>query len=1096
MSFYDDEFTIVRPDFFGIKKFNVDTDKSLETELSESLNAFGIKGKVIGSESGPYITRVYFKLDLGVRFNSIEPLTDDLKMSLGTSSIKIMPDPERGAVAIEVPNAKRENIPFGNVFHANHNGMVLPAALGVDPKGKPIYLDIADTPHLLIAGTTGSGKSVCLNSIITSLALNCRPIDLQFLLIDPKGTEFVQYEGVKTLISGKIIDDVETALKSLAWLVEEMERRYKILKRCKCRSINEYKHKRDFGLNDGTSTCLVEDMPYIVVVIDEYADLMMNSAHALQEDVKRLGQKARAAGIHLILATQRPSTKIIDGDIKTNFPTRIALKVSSITDSKTILDYGGAERLLGKGDMLLKRQGQEDLQRVHGCFISDGEIKQAIKRLPKKKLFRINEENVFENDIHDLRVQKDYADNATWGELNAVSKIILENISEFLDGNSDIIYQACASQFGLGGYRVSVALNDVICAGVEPFLFRMLIELGGNYDCTYNYPFVKAVIYLSYPKWKYHDDRYTFEDYIFEQAFEKDDAAALASVRFFCNETSRLVYLKDKLKYFLEDENEKINECLVIIKNRVVDQLEKIYCDDIENYPDQELFDEFLEEAYPPLMNFLLKSGNTQHIINAAENHCEDPRVEDFIVEQALVDEHWRDFAVSYFCDDDLFAHHWAFVSDDLFVENVLKLATHDIDATIKYLCDFPDFFDLKKHFYQLTEYGQEMAINCICKQFNPSSTYSKCRQEDLILECALEGNARAISCILDNYGFFQEKLVAAFIDDRLSIENRLICHNGKNLILESVEKDIDLQHHLIDKAKQEKEYAWKIIADCIDIGVFRSFVEKILDDAQLGAENAIGVIYAHPEVDVFRGFIVSEARQNEERALKCIEANPQKEEYKAFLIEKCLEKEEWALTIICNNSDYYGSWINETIKSRCDKNDLKELLVEKILHRAKSDDNALKYVVCENPQEEKFRNLVVEKIQQNKDAFECIYQYYSRETSSNFSEFIKQRISKEFGIRYECDDNALKNAIGLLQSDYFKYFVLAVALDGNELALATVRKAFLDFSHIIVESLNSGNPQDRRYMVECVNSDTVGKLIRELAGNGNGEAIKILQMA
>lgn len=165
MSFYDDEFTIVRPGFFGIKKFNVDTDKSLETELSESLNAFGIKGKVIGSESGPYITRVYFKLDLGVRFNSIEPLTDDLKMSLGTSSIKIMPDPERGAVAIEVPNAKRENIPFGNVFHANHNGMVLPAALGVDPKGKPIYLDIADTPHLLITNTIREKPRLILVSL-------------------------------------------------------------------------------------------------------------------------------------------------------------------------------------------------------------------------------------------------------------------------------------------------------------------------------------------------------------------------------------------------------------------------------------------------------------------------------------------------------------------------------------------------------------------------------------------------------------------------------------------------------------------------------------------------------------------------------------------------------------------------------------------------------------------------------------------------------------------------------------------------------------------------------------------------------------------
>ena len=449
MSFYADEFLSAKPGEFEKKEFNIGADQSLETEVSKSLNAFGIRGKVIGSESGPYITRVYFERDRGVRFNSIEPLAEDLKMDLKAPSIKIMTDSERGAVAIEIPNAKRENIPFGNVFHADHSDMVIPAALGVDPKGNPVYLDIADIPHMLIAGTTGAGKSVCLNSIITSLALNCRPTDLQFLLIDPKGTEFVQYKSLKNLISGRIIDDVETALKSLAWLVEEMECRYNIFKRCECRLIDKYKQKRNFGLNDGASTCFVEDMPHIVVVIDEYADLMMNSANALQEDVKKLGNKARAAGIHLILATQRPSAKIVEGDIKTNMTTRIALKVSSIADSKTILDYGGAERLLGKGDMLLKRQDQEVPQRVHGCFISDEEIKKAIELLPQKKLYRINEEDVFENSMHDLYAQKDLKKHATWGELNAVSKIILENFSEFIDGKYDTIYQVCASEYGM-----------------------------------------------------------------------------------------------------------------------------------------------------------------------------------------------------------------------------------------------------------------------------------------------------------------------------------------------------------------------------------------------------------------------------------------------------------------------------------------------------------------------------------------------------------------------------------------------------------------------------------------------------------------------
>ena len=424
----------------------------------------------------------------------------------------------------------------------------------------------------------------------------------------------------------------------------------------------------------------------------------------------------------------------------------------------------------------------------------------------------------------------------------------------------------------------------------------------------------------------------------------------------------------------------------------------------------------------------------------------------------------WRDFAVNYFCDGEPFDRHIG--CEELFIEKVLKLATHDIDAAIKYMCDYPDFFDLGKYFDKLTEHGQEMAVDCICQQIDTSSTCSECCQ-DIILGCAIEGSAR---CQIVVYNNPQMPLFQGFIWD----EAQLGDGNALGAIYAHPEID-DFRDYILQQAKAGDADARKAIYDA---------GEKL----QEKTDSAMAKI--------FRGFIVSEARKNVERALKCVEADAQNEEYKGFLIEKCLEKDEWALTIICNNSDYYGSWINETIKSRCDKNDLKELLVEKILHRAKSDDNALKYVVCENPQEEKFKNLVVEKIQQNKDAFECIYQYYSRETSSNFSEFVKQRILKEFGIRYECDDNTLKNAIGLLQSDYFKYFVLAVALDGNELALATVRKAFLDFSHIIVESLNSGNPQDRRYMVECVNSDTVGKLIRELAGNGNGEAIKILQMA
>lgn len=848
MPFYTDEFLSAKSGVFEKKEFNISADQSLETEVSESLNSFGIKGQVVGSEAGPCITRIYFKLDRGVRFSSIEPLTDDLKMSLGTPSIKIMPDPERGAVAIEIPNAKRENIPFGNVFCASHSDMALPAALGVDPKGNPIYLDIADTPHLLIAGTTGSGKSVCLNSIITSLALNCRPTDLQFLLIDPKGTEFVQYEGVKNLISGRLIDDVETALMSLAWLVEEMEKRYKILKRCKCRSIDEYKHKRNFGLNDGTSTIFVEDMPYIVVVIDEYADLMMNSAHALQEDVKRLGQKARAAGIHLVLATQRPSTKIIDGDIKTNFPTRIALKVSSITDSKTILDYGGAERLLGKGDMLLKRQGEEDPQRVHGCFISNDEIEKANEMLPQKKLYRINEEDVFENDIHNLRTLEVLKKYATWGELNAVSKIALEKFGDFMDGNRDTIYQKCANRLGMDESRVEVVFKDITNAIGEPDFFRMLLQSCSEGGKSCDFPFVKAVIYSSPLRWKYKDGRYLFTDYILEQAFEKEDSAAMASVRFFCNiETFHLDYLKKKIDKLCENGNEKVKEYLVELKDKVVDNLKNEYCGDIEEYPNRELFDRLIAEAYPSLMNFLLESGNEQYFIDAAENNS---LIVDFIAEQAWINESWEHFVFEGLNDfkekcvqrmvekgnDDAIECICNRDQDYLSVsvrEFIFQLAVKDKDVAIETVAEYSGHYDLCNRFNELSEYGQSKALDVVCQEIEEYGSDSSGSQIGIVFEMAKKGNERACECIDYNYDVFED-CVIRFIDSQNFDDVKEFAERIN--LLSRVNCRIDTYAHFVcalaDEGVDDAENMIYCDEGYVDNYVFQQYVVEKADNA------------------------------------------------------------------------------------------------------------------------------------------------------------------------------------------------------------------------------------------------------------------------
>lgn len=244
----------------------------------------------------------------------------------------------------------------------------------------------------------------------------------------------------------------------------------------------------------------------------------------------------------------------------------------------------------------------------------------------------------------------------------------------------------------------------------------------------------------------------------------------------------------------------------------------------------------------------------------------------------------------------------------------------------------------------------------------------------------------------------------------------------------------------------------------------------------------------------LFRGFVVSEARQNKKRALECIETDPQDEEYKSFLIEKCFELDEWALSVVSSNISYYKHWINKTIASQCNKK-LIELLTERISSLAKFDENALKYVVCENPQVEKFKDLIVEKSRQNRDVVEYIFKYYLRKVPSPgcFSEFVRQKISKEFGIHFEEDDDVLRNKIEDLRSDDNKYFVLAKAWGGNELALAAFRKGFLGFSRIITDCLRNDNPEIWKYMMDCVNSDTTGKIIKELVEKGNRAAGSIV---
>ena len=525
MSAILDELLIAETGTFKQTEFKNSIDETLRTKIPEILKSFSIEGHIVDIEAGPKVTSVYYDLAPGFSIKAIEAKSDDLQVKLGKSSLSISKAPEKNAWAIEVPNSESNSIPFGNVFHSNHIGMSLPAALGVDTKGRPVYLDVAKTPHMLIAGQTGSGKSVCLYSIITSLALNCPPTDLQFLLIDPKRVGFRRYRKLHNLISGNIITGVEEAILALKWLVQEMEARNSIIDECGCEDIKEFKHKLNLGQIDEMPLAKTTDMPYIVAVIDEYADLMMQSSKELEDIICRLAQKARNVGIHLILATQRPSTKIISGDIKGNLPTRIALKTATSTDSQTILGGGGAEKLLGEGDMLLLKDG--NLKRIHGCYISKEKIEEIIPQLPTKDLFYFNREDIFTTDFQTY-LDNSSKDHPTWGEINAVCKLILDNLDDYLDEKELSI------KLGLDNEELATIWQQLNEARNNPETCKLIFEHYIKNSAFAESQFIKFIIFTNF----YFEDRkgnYPFLKYILEKAIKEEDGTAFKSAQHFCD---------------------------------------------------------------------------------------------------------------------------------------------------------------------------------------------------------------------------------------------------------------------------------------------------------------------------------------------------------------------------------------------------------------------------------------------------------------------------------------------------------------------------------------------------------------------------------
>ena len=343
--------------------------------LEKKLLDFGIEGRVLEVRPGPVVTMYEFEPAPGVKVGRITNLSDDLALAMKAMSIRIIaPIPGKAVVGIEVPNQTRDMIMLREMMECpafSKSRSRLSLALGKDISGAPYVADLARMPHLLVAGATGTGKSVSVNAMILSFLFKATPEDVRFLMVDPKMLELSAYEGIPHLIT-PVITDPKKAAGALRSIVTEMGRRYKLMAEKGAKNIEKYNQMvEDANKSDE------KKLPFIVVIIDELADLMMTSGKDVEECLVRLSQMARASGIHLMIATQRPSVDVVTGLIKTNFPARIAFQLPSRTDSRTIIDAGGAETLLGQGDMLFLPPGTSKLQRIHGAYVSETEIKRV-----------------------------------------------------------------------------------------------------------------------------------------------------------------------------------------------------------------------------------------------------------------------------------------------------------------------------------------------------------------------------------------------------------------------------------------------------------------------------------------------------------------------------------------------------------------------------------------------------------------------------------------------------------------------------------------------------------------------------------------------
>jgi S-DNA-T family DNA segregation ATPase FtsK/SpoIIIE len=437
--------------------------------LENTLESFGLQAKVIQVNCGPAITRFEIQPSPGIKVSRIVNLADDIALSLAASDVRIeAPIPGKAAIGIEVPNKKKSPVYLRDVLESaefNTSTSKLTIALGKDIGGNPVVTDLSDMPHLLIAGATGSGKSVCINTIISSILYKAHPNEVKLMMVDPKVVELAVYDGIPHLLTPVVTDPKKAAL-ALNWMVTEMERRYQTFAKEGVRDITRYNE-----LNDE------RPMPKILVIIDELADLMMISPREVEDSICRLAQMARAAGIHLVVATQRPSVDIITGLIKANIPSRISFAVSSQVDSRTILDISGAEKLLGKGDMLFFPVGASKPTRIQGAFISEEEVEKLVN-YGKKQKEPTYEKNL--SDFNEIELDKKHEDT---------DELFQEAVSVILDSGQASI-SMLQRRLRIGYARAARLIDDMeergIVGGYEGTKPREILITREQFDKNIN----------------------------------------------------------------------------------------------------------------------------------------------------------------------------------------------------------------------------------------------------------------------------------------------------------------------------------------------------------------------------------------------------------------------------------------------------------------------------------------------------------------------------------------------------------------------------------------------------------------------------------